>query len=195
VFATCALSALLLVPAAPAEVSVALQPLGKVDRAALASVARSLEAALPVRVTVLAERPLPPSAFYAPRSRYRAEALVEFLEHTAPCDVPYVLGVTAQDISVTKGPVADWGVFGVARLAGRAGVVSTRRLKAGGASNAHALERLGRVAAHELAHALGLRHCTAAGCLMNDAEGSVRSVDDAAGFCPRCLETLTALGF
>jgi archaemetzincin len=168
--------------------------MGNVDREALANVARSLESTFALRVEILAPEPLPASAFYAPRARYRAGALVEFLEHTAPCDVPYVLGVTSRDISVTKGPVADWGVFGVARLAGRAGVVSTHRLRAGGVTKGQFLERLERVAAHELAHVLGLRHCTAAGCLMNDAEGTVRSVDAAAGFCAPCSTGLSALG-
>jgi predicted Zn-dependent protease len=50
------------------------------------------------------------------------------------------------------------------------------------------------VAAHEVAHALGLPHCAEAGCILNDADGNIRSVDAAAGFCPRCHERLSARG-
>ncbi len=193
-FAPYVLAALLSAASVSSPFFVALQPLGDVDRSTLESLARSLQSDLGVRVTILAPEPLPPSAFYAPRHRYRAGELVAFLERTTPRDLPHVLGVTARDISVTKGAVNDWGVFGAANLGGRPGVVSTYRLRAGGVSNERFLGRLGRVAAHELAHSLGLAHCDNPRCLMNDAGGSIRSVDTATGFCEKCRKALASLG-
>ena len=184
------LAAALSTASAPRPATVALQPLGGVSSTAVRALARSLEARLGVRVELLAAEPLPASAYYAPRCRYRAEKLVAFLDRTTAPVVPYVLGVTAHDISSRKGEVEDWGVFGVARFGGRPSVVSTYRLRAGGVSPAVFEERLGRVAAHELAHCLGLRHCDAPRCLMNNAEGSIRSVDAANGFCDACARAL-----
>ena len=192
VLAQLVLAAALSSPSAPSPVTVALQPLGGVPAASVRSLARSLEAWIGVRVELLAPEPLPASTYYAPRCRYRADKLVAFLDRTTAPAVPYVLGVTAHDISSRKGEVEDWGVFGVAKLGGRPSVVSTYRLRAGGVSQAAFEARLGRVAAHELAHSLGLRHCDAPHCLMNNAEGSIRSVDVATDFCDKCRKALAA---
>jgi archaemetzincin len=169
---------------------IALQPLGGVPAVTLARLAKSLESTFGVHVAILVHEPLPASAYYAPRRRYRAEDLVAFLDRTTSPAVAHVLGVTAHDISAPKGPVVDWGVFGVAKLGGRPGMVSTYRLRAGDVSESVFERRLGRVAAHELAHSLGLAHCPTPHCLMNDAEGSIRSVDTATGFCERCARAL-----
>jgi archaemetzincin len=192
VLAPYVLAAVLSTASAPRPVTVALQPLGGVSAAALRRLARSLEERIGVRVELLAAEPLPDFAYYAPRCRYRAADLVAFLDRTTAPAVPFILGVTARDISSRKGAVADWGVFGVAKLGGRPSVVSTYRLRAGGVSQAAFEKRLARVAAHELAHSLGLRHCDGAHCLMNDAGGSIRSVDDATDFCEKCRKELAS---
>ena len=169
---------------------VALQPLGDVDEGVVEGLARELSSFFGLSVAVLPHEPLPESAYYAPRGRYRAEDLVSFLDQVTSSAIPHVLGVTSRDISAPKGEIADWGVIGVARLGGRPGVVSTYRLRAGGASDALFAARLDRVAAHELGHTLGLPHCDAPRCLMNDARGRIRSVDASAGLCARCARAL-----
>lgn len=174
----------------PVSPEVALQPLGEVNERVVQDLARNLSTFFGLNVRVLPRDPLPESAYYAPRRRYRAEDLVAFLDRTTPAVIPHVLGVTARDISAPKGAVADWGVFGVAKLGGRPGVVSTYRLRAGDVSESVFETRLGRVAAHELAHSLGVAHCEMPHCLMNDAGGSIRSVDAATGFCEKCARAL-----
>ena len=179
-------------PSVPASSGVALQPVGEVSERVVENLARNLSTffGLRIKVTVLPMRPLPESAYYAPRRRYRAEDLVAFLDHTTSPAVAHVVGITARDISAPKGAVADWGVFGVAKLGGRPGVVSTYRLHAGGVSESVFETRLRRVAAHELAHSLGLAHCATPHCIMNDAGGSIHSIDAATDFCERCKRAL-----
>jgi archaemetzincin len=169
---------------------VALQPLGEVDEGVVEGLARDLSSFFGLTVTVLPREAMPESAYYPPRHRYRAEDLVAFLDRTTSSAIPHVLGVTARDISAPNGDIPDWGVMGVARLGGRPGVVSTYRLRAGGASDALFSTRLDRVAAHELGHALGLPHCDTPLCLMNDARGHIHSIDASTGLCARCARAL-----
>src|SRR5262245_25388939 len=61
--------------------------------------ARSLAAFYHVRIQRLEPAQLPRSAFYAPRARYRAERLLEFLEPRLPSDGYRIVGLTSVDIS------------------------------------------------------------------------------------------------
>lgn len=138
-------------------------------------------------IEILPGRPLPPEAFYPPRSRYRADKLLEALASSKPIDCERVLGLTSADISVTKGPNPDWGVFGYAWLSGQACVVSIHRLKKKPSAEHPLSERLFKVAVHEIGHTLGLPHCPSPVCVMGDCLGSITSVDSSEpAFCARC---------
>ncbi len=51
--------------------------------------------------------------------------------------------------------------------------------------------RLVKVVNHELGHTLGLPHCPSAGCLMEDAKGTIVTVDNETGaFCDGCKKKL-----
>ena len=169
------------VPFEPA-VTVAIQPLGGMDRALLESVAADVEQAFGVQVVMLPAKLLPRSAFYAARARYRGERLLEWLEAEKPAGADKILGVMSADLSVTKGQVYDWGVMGVAGLGKAAGVVSIHRLR-----SRNLATRTRQVSVHELGHTFGLSHCPSPQCIMNDAEGGVRAVDESSGhFCDGC---------
>ena len=51
--------------------------------------------------------PLPPSAFYAARNRYRADSLIDFL-NVRTANEHVTIGLTNKDISTSKDAIADW---------------------------------------------------------------------------------------
>ncbi len=180
-------------PARPS--GLALQPLGKPSRAALEQAKAGLEKTYHVTVTLLPVQPLPKEAWYAPRNRWRADRLLDSLEAKTDLSFDKVLAVTERDISVTKGPHPDWGIFGLAQVGGRPAVVSTFRLRRGRTSETLFSDRLLKVVFHEAGHLFGLDHCPMPGCLMEDARGTLATVDAGGGtFCARCDAALRAQG-
>jgi archaemetzincin len=172
-----------------------VQPLGEaLPDADVALVRRALHEFYGTDVRSLERAALPRAAWYPPRRRWRAERLLAFLAPRLPADGARILGLTAVDISTTKGRYEDWGVLGLGDLGGAASVISSFRAQRGAHGAAQARERLAKVAVHELGHTLGLEHCTTPGCLMHDAEGRVASVDDEYDLCPRCRRLLRAAG-
>ncbi len=166
---------------------IAIQPLGPMTAERLAMVKKGLEAAYGVEAEILETKPLPKEAWYKPRSRYRAEKLLTFLDDKTPEKYRIVIGLTAKDISTTKEEHEDWGIFGLGELDGRVCVVSTFRLNARGADETKLRFRLRNVAVHEVGHVMALEHCPIKGCVMQDAESSIETVDgESGGFCDGC---------
>lgn len=122
--------------------------------------------------------PLPESAWYSPRKRYRADSLIRYLRDSISGDYDRIVGLTDKDISTTKGEYEDWGIMGLGFMPGKSCVVSTFRVKRGARGPEHIKERLAKVVMHEIGHTLGLPHCTSVEtCLMRDAGGKVITVD------------------
>lgn len=173
--------------------SVRLEILGDFPEPAIAEIETGLRDELNVQVLPTVRRPLPPEAYYPPRKRYRAEKLLRVIEREQPARTS-VLGMTQVDISTTKGRVQDWGVFGLGMIGGTSSVISTFRLKRGKPSAERYRFRIVSTAVHEVGHMLGLEHCTEPRCVMNDAEGSIKTVDNSTGkLGPGCLSLLDRL--
>lgn len=118
--------------------------------------------------------PLPASAYYKPRNRYRAELLLKELQGTTGCDK--VMAITARDISTTHKQYADWGIMGLAFRGGKPCVISTYRVST--TDTALFKERVIKLALHELGHTMGLPHCKdSRSCFMADADGTIKTVD------------------
>lgn len=169
---------------------IAVQPLGKVTAERLQVVKNGLEQAYGVSVELMKAAPLPQSAWYAPRGRYRADKLLDHLNESAAPRHRIVIGITEKDISTSKAEHVDWGIFGLGEVDGRVCVVSTFRLGARGADEKKLRDRLRKVAIHEVGHVTSLPHCPKAGCVMQDAESSIETVDRESGaFCDPCKST------
>jgi archaemetzincin len=129
---------------------------------------------------------LPSQAYYAPRKRYRAERLLDYLEQHTPNDAQVVMGLTEADISTTKGDIYDWGILGLATVSGRQCVISRYRATRGAKSPDHVKERLAKTVVHEVGHTIGLLHCPNYGCIMEDGKGSVLTTDHERDVCGDC---------
>jgi archaemetzincin len=172
---------------AVASFTVCLQPLGEHDASLLAPIARGITQAYGFDVRQLAPRTLPEFAWYPPRNRHRAPALLDYLLYDVMPAAPgchAVVGVTSVDVSATKGEHFDWGVLGLAYHGGRVAVVSSHRLHRG-VDRRGLVVRAVKVALHELGHVIGVLHRDdGPDCLMNDAVGAVATIDRAEG--PMC---------
>lgn len=172
-------------PAHKAMVSpvVILQPLGNVSAASLNPTYNYLKKIVPlIRLNKAIE--LPASAYYAPRNRYRADSIINWLKRRAkPGEI--CLAITEKDISHTKDPYPDYGIMGLGFQPGPACVVSPYR---GGK------DQLYKVAIHELGHNMGLPHCRVKTCFMRDAQGK-NPLREETGFCTNCRDYLLTKGW
>jgi archaemetzincin len=190
------LTILLCLLGAPAAAGVVyLQPLGtELPDGDVEAVRRGIVEFYGLEVRVLSRVPLPQAAWYAPRQRWRAEKILDFLNTQMPDDGDRILGLTGADISTTKGKVEDWGVLGLGELPGKSGVISAFRAKKRAKDPLLPRERLAKVAVHEIGHTLGLDHCASEGCLMHDAEGQVQSCDVEFDLCEKCRARIADSG-
>lgn len=188
-------------PGGGEELCILVQPLGDISAAQVDSVAAALRREHGAQVIVANGVDLPAHAFVRIKSpRYRADTLIAWLRDRKPDSVDHVIGLTAQDISITKyaddgtikEPVAkyrDFGIYGLGYMGGASCVVSSFRF--GGARHPAFFSRLCKVAVHEVGHNRGLDHCSDTTCVMRDAVERMASVDaEGRSFCAACRRSL-----
>jgi len=160
------------------DIFVAIQPMQGPGKELCELLAKQIELFYGFKAEIMEETNLPEYAWYAARNRYRADRLLNHLLRVKPLKYDYIIGITEKDISCTKDAYADWGVFGLGFMPGASCVVSTFRLKRNMRSEEHFRERVIKVVLHELGHNIGLPHCPTKGCMMQDANGTIKSVDE-----------------
>ncbi len=173
------------------QINIALQPFSSFPSSYIDTIKAGIKKIYgDVTIFVLPEKNLPQHTFYKPRNRYRAEKLLNYLD-TLSGKHTKIVGLTTKDISTTKGEFPDWGIFGLGALNGKPCVVSTFRLKKRDTKKSQFLERLVKVVNHELGHTFGFDHCPKINCLMEDAKGTIKTVDSSDGnFCVECKKML-----
>jgi archaemetzincin len=174
---------------------IAIQPLGTVDSAIVGHIAEGITSLYDVNVVVLPGMEMPGQAYYKPGKRYRAEKILAYLDSAGDFEqYTIIVGITKKDISTTKGKYYDWGIFGLGYMPGRVSVVSTYRLGRKKVTARKFYERLIKVVNHELGHNFGLDHCPNQGCLMEDAKGTIKTVDNETGeLCDECKVKVRAI--
>jgi len=169
--------------------SLLLGILGPFPRPLAEEIARRLSARLPVPCRIEESPDDPPAPLLPGRRQADANLLLARLEGRPLADGEFLVGITGQDIAV---PIFTF-VFGLARLHGRAALVSVARLGesfgAPGEPDPTPRRALAEVL-HELGHAAGRSHCPRYDCLMHFA-ATVEAIDLRGGsFCAECLAAL-----
>jgi len=182
--------------------TIGILPYDNIEQSVIDSVRHQLITTYGFKVVILDKVKLPKSAYYSPRSRYRADSLLRFETKIIPDSISIIIGLTNKDISTTKrnkktGKIkmpkhkyTDWGIFGLGQVGGISCVVSTYRLKSK-VSRAKFYTRVMRIATHEIGHVLGLFHCPTIDCVMNDANETIKTIDNSTGeLCIDCLQKI-----
>ncbi len=145
---------------------IAVIPLGKVGQDVLRVVSDSLQGILRVPVDLLAAALLPPDAFMDNRNQYNAMGIIRHLSENHSRHGLKILGVTNHDLG---NPILTY-VFGEAYMGGRSAVMSCSRLYKGQGdepvSREHFLDRVTKVALHEIGHTFNVPHCHTGRCVM-----------------------------
>jgi archaemetzincin len=134
---------------------------------------------------VIGERiPLTDDILASSKTRYEASKII-----TKYNSKKNVLLLTDVDIAIfnKERNIKEYGIIGLGFRPGTTCVVSSFRIKKG-ASEAKMLDRLKKVAIHEIGHNLGLDHCTNnKKCLMNDKKGKISQIDfEDVWLCDKC---------
>ena len=183
----------------PGPPLIGVQPFGNISDREVDSVQQSIQDMYGFEVVVLAPVEMPEMAYTEIRyPRYRADSLLHWLTYHHPDSLDIVVGLTNQDFSITKYKEGtreikdpewmykDFGIFGLGTVGGSCCVVSSNRLHKN-VSDKTFYKRLMRITCHEVGHVLGLRHCPEANCLMNDANESIKTIDNSTGdLCEAC---------
>lgn len=172
----------------PWKTDIALQPYSGFDSQRMEQISKFIGRHFNANITHLEAQPIPNQAYYPPRGRYRADSLIRILrtQISTGAEFDKILGLTSYDISTTKDPHEDWGIFGLAFSPGSSCIVSSFRI---GSDDGQTTEtRLLKITMHELGHNFGLHHCSFSNdCVMADACGSIKTVDQVdSSFCTKC---------
>ena len=164
-----------------------IQPLGKVSKKYILQVKKSVKTFYGYDCKILSPKKITNNMLSKITRRIDANKALRTNETNGN-----LLYVTEKDICHFKDKLRpEYGIFGLGLRPGKTCIVSTFRLKKN-VSKQKTLERLEKVALHEIGHNLGLKHCdNDKKCMMNDARGTIKQVDFGnVWFCDKCRKQL-----
>lgn len=161
-------------------------PLGRMGADVVRVVSDSLQGVLRFPVDVGEAVPLPQTAFIDSRKQYDSMTLIRHLAENYCSGHLKVLGVTNKDLCT---PILTY-VFGEAYMGGRSAVVSCYRLYRGPEGDPVStdlfLNRVVKVALHEIGHTFNVPHCQTGRCVMR-ASNSIKELDEKLNYlCDYC---------
>jgi len=170
---------------------IGLAPLGVVPEAALEGVAAFIRSRLDLEVRILPPFQNPAYAYDQKRGQYNAATILKAF-NSMPFDdgLHKVIGLMSVDLFI---PIFTH-VLGEANEGGRFAIASLHRLGTTAdrvpASMDQTIERLVKVAVHELGHLFDVGHCLNKRCLMHYS-GNLADLDATSlDFCDYCAEFL-----
>jgi len=172
------------------NINIIIQPFSDFPSKEIINIEKEIKKYYP-RVSINKPIDLPKNCLNKPKTRYRADSLIKFLNHNTNNGC-VTIGLTTKDISTTKEKILDWGIFGLGSCPGKSCVASTFRIK--GKNKFEKFEKLVKVAVHELGHTQGLKHCAVDACLMRDAKGKDH-LNEEKEFCINCKNVLIKKGW
>lgn len=164
-----------------------IQPLGDVNQEYINYIKKSVENFYGYNCVVKTKLNLTSDILVGSKTRYEAGKILKKYNSKEN-----VLLITEKDIAHRKSSeFPEWGIFGLGYRPGSTCVISTFRLKKY-VSKAKLLDRLKKVALHEIGHNLGLEHCTNdINCMMTSASGTINQVDrEKIWFCSKCWKLI-----
>ena len=152
----------------------------------LTVVADSLQGILRLPVDLCESVSVPKEAFMEQRNQYNAMGIIRYLDKELAANSLKILGVTKVDLC---NPILTY-VFGEAYMGGRSAVMSYARLHMGPAgkpvSREQFLDRVVKVAIHEIGHTFNIPHCHTGRCVMR-ASNTIPDLDDKLNYlCSYC---------
>ncbi|CAN1557186.1 COG1913 Predicted Zn-dependent proteases [Flavobacteriaceae bacterium] len=164
-----------------------IQPLGEVSPEYIALVKKSIKTFYGFECIIKPEKSITKNMLSPIRKRIDADkAILQNLSFDN-----YII-ITEKDICHRKDQNnTEYGILGLGGICGKTCIISTFRLKRK-VSKQKILERLEKVALHEIGHNLGLNHCENNNkCMMSSAKGAISQVDyEGVWFCEKCMKQI-----
>jgi len=166
-----------------------IQPLGKVEKSEIYLVKSSVERFYHYQCIIKPQVNFTKDILADSKTRYEANRILSKYNTDQN-----LLILTEKDIACVNPErhSTEWGIFGLGYRPGTTCVISTFRLKQNASPSLYH-SRLTKVCLHEIGHNLGLNHCRSGDkrCLMNDANGTIKEVDQEQIFlCEKCRKAI-----